>query len=151
MRQSHHLTVHTYTTQHKRKERGPNPCTQSSTCGLVSSRAWCIGGASHGSLPHPHKVLKVRQLRKLKICMQATLPVYVHVLSQVYCHAWLQGIKVVQLLKLIQAYTPINIHNSSTLMSVNGLKQYNTRNPSNNKLDHTRITQKPLCLSMHKR
>ena len=49
-----------------------------------------------------------------KTCMQATLPVYVHVLSQVNCHAWLQGIKVVQLLKLTQAYTPTNIHNSST-------------------------------------
>ena len=46
--------------------------------------------------------------------MQATLPIYVHILSQVNCRTWLQGIKVVQLLKLTQAYTPTNIHNLST-------------------------------------
>ena len=41
------------------------------------------------------RFLKVQQLCKLKeTCMQATLPVYVHVLSQVNCLAWLQGIKV---------------------------------------------------------
>ena len=71
---SQHLTTHTYTIQHKRKGRGPNPCTQSSTCGLVSSRAWCIGGASHGSLPHPHKVLSMLITKKKTLQTMHPLP-----------------------------------------------------------------------------
>ena len=84
---------HTNTTQHKRKGRGPNPCIQVITCGQVSSRALCIGKASLGSLPCPHKVfLKSAKFSNLNLCMQATLPSRLTITHKSNGHAWLQGI-----------------------------------------------------------
>ena len=84
---------HTNMTQHKRKGRGPNPCIQVITCGQVSSRALCIGKASLGSLPCPHKVfLKSAKFSNLNLCMQATLPSRLTITHKSNGHAWLQGI-----------------------------------------------------------
>ena len=59
--------LHTHTPQHKRQWQGTNPVFPTSSCGQVYLSGRCFGGASHGSVPRPHRVVCAKPKRKTHI------------------------------------------------------------------------------------
>ena len=51
------VSPNTYTSRHKRQGKVLNHVLKTNTCGLCVLSGLCFGGASRGSVPHPHKVL----------------------------------------------------------------------------------------------
>ena len=56
---------HTNTSQHRRKGKDLYSCTQTNMCDQVYLSGFYFGGASLGSVPHPHRVVCAKNKKKV--------------------------------------------------------------------------------------